>query len=216
MSDRTHSLLSPSGSDRWLICTPSARLTEDIPDQESEYAKKGTLAHAMWEVFIKDKLDIWNPLQCVRQLEKVQSDPLYEKQMSLYAYDFTDYVLDLYHQCKLKDPDTKIFIEEEVSLDAFVPEGRGHVDIGLVCRRKIIVIDFKYGQGVPVRAKDNPQMKMYALGIYDKISLERDIEEIEMIVYQPRLDNIDTDVLDFSEFTEWVNDTLVPQAKKAW
>ena len=40
----THALLSASSAVRWLNCPPSARLTQDMPDQTSEYAAEGTLA----------------------------------------------------------------------------------------------------------------------------------------------------------------------------
>lgn len=216
MSDRTHALLNPSGGERWMRCSPSARLTEHIADEDSDYAKEGTLAHSLWETFLKDKLGIWNPLQVVRQLEKIQSDRLYHKDMTKYAYEFSAYVLEVYNFYKAKDPTTVLIIEEEIDLSAFIPEGRGHVDIAIVTKDKIIAIDFKYGQGVWVSAKDNTQLKIYALGVLDKYLLDRDIEEIELTVYQPRLDNIDTDVIDIQTFTSWVSEVLQPAAQKAW
>ena len=39
-----HALLSASSSERWLHCTPSARLGEQFPDTGSKYAAAGTLA----------------------------------------------------------------------------------------------------------------------------------------------------------------------------
>ena len=49
MAASSHALLSPSSSHRWLNCTPSARLEENVPDQGSEYAEQGTCAHALCE-----------------------------------------------------------------------------------------------------------------------------------------------------------------------
>ena len=45
-----HALLSASSAARWLNCPPSVRLTENMPDTESIYAKEGTLAHEMCEI----------------------------------------------------------------------------------------------------------------------------------------------------------------------
>ena len=51
-----HSILSPSGSRRWLNCTPSARLEQEFADTESEAAKEGTAAHALCEHKLKRAL----------------------------------------------------------------------------------------------------------------------------------------------------------------
>ena len=53
---RKHSILSPSGSHRWLNCTPSARLEQEFNDTESEAAKEGTAAHALCEHKLKKAL----------------------------------------------------------------------------------------------------------------------------------------------------------------
>ena len=42
-----HAVLSPSGSHRWLNCTPSARLEQEFDDRETEAAREGTAAHAL-------------------------------------------------------------------------------------------------------------------------------------------------------------------------
>ena len=47
-----HSILGASGADRWMNCTPSARLTESMEDEGSVFAAEGTAAHALaeWKV----------------------------------------------------------------------------------------------------------------------------------------------------------------------
>lgn len=216
MSDRTHALLNPSSADRFINCPPSVRLSEPYPDIETDFAMEGTLVHELIEAFIKDRLGIWNALQHVKALERIQSHRLYKKEMLNYAYDFKDYVLDLYSKYRSVDPSTKIFIEEEIDLSGYIPEGYGHNDIGFVTSDKIHIIDFKYGQGVRVEAENNSQLKVYALGIYDKVMLDRDIEEIEITVYQPRMDNISTDVIDIETFLSWVKLVLMPAAELAY
>ena len=42
----THALLSPSSAYRWMQCPGSVSLCRLFPDESSEYAKEGTLAHA--------------------------------------------------------------------------------------------------------------------------------------------------------------------------
>ena len=41
-----HALLSPSSAYRWMHCPGSVSLCRLFPDESSEYAKEGTLAHA--------------------------------------------------------------------------------------------------------------------------------------------------------------------------
>ena len=47
---KAHALLGASSSARWLACSPSARVCEDIPETESPYAAEGTLAHEICEL----------------------------------------------------------------------------------------------------------------------------------------------------------------------
>lgn len=49
-----HSMLSPSGAHRWLACTPSAVLERQFPDQGSDAAAEGTLAHELAELKLRN------------------------------------------------------------------------------------------------------------------------------------------------------------------
>ena len=48
-----HALLSASSAERWLNCTPSARLAEDMPDKSTQYTEAGRLAHAIAELKLR-------------------------------------------------------------------------------------------------------------------------------------------------------------------
>ena len=54
--ERDHALLGPSSAERWLNCTPSARLTENMPEETSEYAEAGRLAHSLGELKLRKTL----------------------------------------------------------------------------------------------------------------------------------------------------------------
>ena len=45
---KAHALLGASSSERWLACSPSARMCEDIPETESPYAAEGTLENEIF------------------------------------------------------------------------------------------------------------------------------------------------------------------------
>ena len=43
-----HATLSPSAAERWLVCPASIRMEATVPPEvESEYAREGTIAHAL-------------------------------------------------------------------------------------------------------------------------------------------------------------------------
>ena len=50
----SHATLSPSAAARWITCPASIRLAQQIPagirNQESAYAREGTLAHSLAEI----------------------------------------------------------------------------------------------------------------------------------------------------------------------
>lgn len=71
------------------------------------------------------------------------------------------------------------------------------------------IIDFKYGKGVRVTAKNNPQMKLYALGALNNYSMlceQPDI--IEMTIFQPRIENISTWSIETATLLDWANTEL--------
>lgn len=51
-------------------------------------------------------------------------------------------------------------------------------------RKHLRVVDFKYGSGVYVKAPDNPQLKIYALGAL--LQVKRPVEDVEVVIVQPR------------------------------
>lgn len=59
-------------------------------------------------------------------------------------------------------------------------------DCIIMSDNRLHVIDFKYGQGIVVKAEENPQMKLYALGALDLYEHLYDFSEVAMTIFQPR------------------------------
>ena len=58
MSTTTHAVLSASSSHRWLLCTPSARLEQTLPEPKRapgsfDFSQEGTMAHALAEAKLR-------------------------------------------------------------------------------------------------------------------------------------------------------------------
>ena len=72
-SDRSHALLSASGSHKWLHCTPSARLEDMLPESETSYANEGRLAHEIAELKLRKAFtDPMGPRAFNNKLKKLQ------------------------------------------------------------------------------------------------------------------------------------------------
>jgi hypothetical protein len=127
------------------------------------------------------------------------------------ANRYADYI-----QEQLKSPDAVVLLEQKVDFSPWVPEGFGTCDCIIIQDETLIIIDYKYGQGVPVSAVDNPQMKLYALGALNDYGFACDVKQVEMHIFQPRLDSISDDSLTADELLEWAEKTVKPTAEKAF
>jgi len=54
------------------------------------------------------------------------------------------------------------------------------------------VVDYKHGKGVKKFAKDNPQLMLYGIGMYDRHAFLGPIRGVTLHIVQPRLDHIDS------------------------
>ena len=55
-----------------------------------------------------------------------------------------------------------------MDFSAYVPEGFGTCDCCIISGDTLTIVDYKHGKGVPVAAKGNPQMRLYALGALNR------------------------------------------------
>lgn len=184
-AERAHALLSPSGAHRWLHCTPSARLEETLPDTESEAAKRGTLAHEIAELKLRKALTDKMPTRSYNAaLKKFKAHELYEPIMDDHTDSYLEYVQKVVHA--FPSPPF-VAIERRVDISDYVPECSGTSDCIVIGGGHLHVIDYKNGQGVPVAAENNPQMKLYALGAVKEFSLLFPIETVHLAIVQPKV-----------------------------
>ena len=87
----------------------------------------------------------------------------------------------------------ELLVEQRVDYSATlnVPNQFGTSDAIILTSDEIIVIDLKYGANPRNRvgARDNRQMKLYALGALEEHGLVQDFSRVRMMIVQPRLDN---------------------------
>ena len=195
-----HALLGPSSAHMWMACPPSARLNEGIQDEGSEYAKEGTLAHRIGELLLRKR---WEGDDITADLEAAQADPLYSGEMGEHMEAYAAFVEERMAEAKTRCADPRIFIEQTVRFEEYVPEGFGTSDAIIISDGLMDVVDLKYGKGIPVSAEGNPQMRIYALGCYLALSWAYEISTIRMNIFQPRLDSISTATMSRRELLDW-------------
>jgi len=175
---RSHARLSPSKAATWAVCTASTAFIEEnahrIPPQKSSpHADEGTTAHEVAESLLTN-----NP----KKMPKKGVD----KRMLDHCRKYVKWVNNL---------GLKVVVEARVPL-WYDPSGPndGHVDVLAYSEDEmgdpveVYVIDFKYGQGVKVEAKDNLQTAIYAIGSIRSRweDVIPDNLKILLTIYQPR------------------------------
>ena len=202
--NRTHAVLSASASKRWLNCPPSAKLNAEIPDVTTEYAREGTCAHELAEFKV-------NQLLSIRTDNPTENLDYYDQEMEDCTDSYAQYVAEQMSQCA----SPIVMVEQRLDFSHYVPDGFGTGDCIIVADDVLTVIDFKYGKGVAVEAEHNPQMMLYALGALEMFSILYDIIEIQMVIFQPRIENISEFSMPVSDLMNWAENELKPKAELA-
>ena len=199
----THALLSPSAAHRWMNCPPSACLEREFPSSSSEVAAEGTAAHALCEHKLRKLLKL--------RSKRPHSD-FEDDEMDRCSDDYVSFVQEQMGEI----PSPMVLVEQRLDLTRYVPEAFGTADCIIVGGDRLHVVDFKYGMGVLVEAKHNPQMILYALGALELLDGIYDIQTISMSIFQPRRENVCTWSLPKEELLRWARDDLVEKARLAY
>lgn len=212
-----HAVLSCSASNRWLNCPGSIKLSEQYPVEEgSVYAQEGTLAHGMAERLINE-----TPL---KEDETAEIARFYADnpelggsydEMGLTLRPYYDFVRGEFERARKTDKGAVLMTEQRLDLEPYIPGGFGTSDVVIIADGTMQIIDLKYGKGVKVDAKNNPQLRLYALGALNAFDLLYDINLVRMTIYQPRLDHISSDDLSVEYLEQWGHDVVAPTAKQA-
>jgi hypothetical protein len=103
--------------------------------------------------------------------------------MIVHAQEYAKFILNRFSDCK----DNIIGAEFKVDLSKYIVDGHGTVDAFILASESLNVFDYKYGQGVLVSAYDNPQLKLYALGILNHFASQtKHVKYIYLHIIQPR------------------------------
>ena len=190
-----HSYCSPSQLYRIILCPGSLGEATKAPIQPpSQYANEGTRKHGLTFKL----LDTGSKAVLAGEIEEVRQEIL----------ACQDYVKDL-EKCKRKQIG-RWWNEKVVDLSPWgFPDIWGTSDFGYLWNDgRVDVIDWKFGSGVTVYAKDNAQLMTYAagaIGYPDDKNLT-----IHLHIVQPPVNHFDEYVISFTDLEKWVFETLEP------
>lgn len=147
------------------------------PRSSSGAADEGTAAHQVRGDALDLGLDAWDFVGTTLTINGVdyECDDL----MAAHLQPGMEWV---------REQGGEMIVEHRVKLDRWMPGQFGTLDTGIILRdrRKVVVNDLKYGAGVDVSAVGNSQLRIYALGIIDNFDLWDAVDEIEIVIDQPR------------------------------
>ena len=152
---KTHSLISPSNFERRMLCPGSMEAEKDLPYKTSIHAETGTMLHDRVNQLITAENTDWiEGLTDEQQIAVVNAAAYYNN----LKFGTLEIVKEIH--------------EETFSLKFLMDGMQGTADSVLIMYDKdsnrchIHVIDYKFGVGVPVKAHNNYQLMLYALGVY--------------------------------------------------
>ncbi|CCJ32988.1 DUF2800 domain-containing protein [Caloramator australicus] len=209
---KKHALLSASSSKRWLMCPPSARLEENLPEEKTVYAEEGTFAHKVAEVFINFHIQKINKDEFATEMNKLSKSPFYTQELLDYLDIYISFAVEKINSIK----NGIALIEQRLDFSQYVPEGFGTGDLVLIDENLLEIVDLKYGRGVAVEAQDNTQIRLYVLGALNQFECLYDIDTVKMTICQPRLDSITTEEVKVKDLKEWGENFVKPRAELAY
>ena len=203
-----HAYLSASASHRWLACPPSAKLCAQEEDRGSPYAQQGTDAHELCQYLVEKALgyNVRDPTEDLTW---------YDAEMQEAAEGYCSFVMEQVEEAKKLCPDPLVCVEQTLDFSKWVEHGFGTGDAVIVADGLLQIVDMKYGTGIKVSASTS-QLRCYALGCIDMFDGLYDIKNVRIVIYQPRLSNIDECDMTKEELLKWADEVLVPAASLAF
>lgn len=213
-----HATLSASSSAKWLNCSAALALEALInePDTGNEFSREGTAAHEVLEQSLKQNRE---PSSFLGLTISVDGEAITITQEMV---DAVEVAIEYIHRLSTRNS----FYEEKVDYSHIALKGFGTADALLEVYEKIAtnkrvntlyVIDFKYGEGIKVNAFENSQGMLYALGALNSLDVlfEREIERVNIVIIQPRMDNISEYEISVDDLLKQGED-MKPKAQKAY
>lgn len=199
----SHAVLAPSAAHKWVNCPPSARLEEKFPDTVNPAAMEGTFAHKFAEINLQYFIRELDKEKFSEKINELKKRKYYSQGLAEYVEDYTDVVIGKYLKAQKTDKGAALLLEQKVDLTEYLPQGYGHADAIIISDGTMEICDLKYGAGVKVDAKNNPQLRLYALGAYSELSFLYQINDVTVTIVQPRNGGVSSESFSVEDLLKW-------------
>ena len=234
-----HSPLGASGAERWMLCPGSVSLGQGIPreeEEDDEFSAPGQAAHAVAAECLHTNTDAWTLIGAY-----VHEDLLYGPGAEAYPEaaipvdkEMADAVQVYLDAVRQRHPDRNqgnTWIERRFHCPSLHELFYGTSDFAhlsavdstmeypLTPPAQLDVWDFKYGAGIVVEVKENPQLMYYACGILEDLGLWETVDRVTLHIAQPRGFHFDGPIRSWSisvrDLEDWLYNTLLPAMDNA-
>lgn len=212
--------LAPSRAEQWLSCPLSAVLSRELrgsylgyctgpvvtssSPKEEEFIEQGVLAHKLAQETINYLF--FNGEKTLKTSRTIdQAVQVYINVLQHYVNVNSSNILSF-------SAERKVSIELDEQTKKAGISCWGTVDAALVTTQSIHVFDLKYGENEPVDARNNAQLMLYAVGLYQAYKpFHPSINCIVLHIIQPRQEHKYSDYqLSGEQLMYWFNNTVVP------
>lgn len=212
--------LAPSRAEQWLSCPLSAVLSRELrgsyygcysgqvisssSQKEEDFIEQGVLAHKLAEETINYLFfNGEKTLKTSRTIE--QAVQVYINVLQHYVNVNSSNILSF-------RAERKVSIELDEQTKKAGISCWGTVDAALVTTQSIHVFDLKYGENEPVDARNNAQLMLYAVGLYQACKpLNPSINDIVLHIIQPRQEYTHSIYqLSCEQLMYWFTNTVLP------
>ncbi len=224
MTERpAHSILGGSGASRWIPCPGSVTQSQGIPDDEDDtFSAPGTAAHAVGAHCLIEGVAAWTmmgmwvaPDDEIGDLDELQHWP--DDKLICVSKEMADAVQLYVDAVNSWHPDRNqgnSYVEREFYCPTIHKHCYGKADKVYIEERTLHIWDFKYGAGIVVEAKENPQCMYYGCGVLEDLGLWDQIDQVILHIHQPRGWHMDGPhrhwSLSTSDLLVWMEDILIP------
>jgi hypothetical protein len=199
-------LIGGSTADRLLNCPGSFQLIQripDVPEVPSEYANYGSAMHAVMDKLVT-QYSAGFPSDRMRMLEaadELVGEHFYDRELLLEhladsIYPAIDTLYDLMREYGAASRFSVVANELRVKFPG-VPGAHGTADLIIANDKYIVLVDWKFGMGIPVKAvypdalgdRVNPQLMFYLAGAISELPGPFDNSKRYVVaVVQPRVE----------------------------
>lgn len=175
-----HSVYSPSASEMTMTCEDSLWLNVVADDVQTYEAAEGTVAHALGEEWVKTDV---RPDASIGLIDIVGD---FEIEIT---EEMLDFVGDFHALCQEAKEWAEYWASEQhvdISKLTPIPDQGGTADFIAFRWQHMTIIDLKYGKD-PVFARENKQLRVYALGVFFEWDWLYNFQTIEIVICQPRV-----------------------------